>query len=144
MHEKRCIHEFLPGQCGLCVDIPFGITETVYITKHGRAFHIWKDCEYLDAGQKFAVSKGGTATEIISMTWRSANSDHYPCEWCCALYYTKGQNLEECLIVNNEGEIPACIVKDRYVGKNIREFQIFYPETDELEILTNRYVKRFK
>jgi hypothetical protein len=44
----------------------------------------------------------------------------------------------------NGSQKPAKIVKDRYLGKNIREFQIYFPETNEIEIMTSRYVKRYK
>ena len=142
--DTRCIHDFIEGQCGICIPLPFGISETVYVSKHGRAFHIWDNCEYLEAGQKFAESKGGHSTEILSITWKNAFQNHYPCEWCCALYYSKGKNLEECLVQSPEGEVPAHIVKHRYIGRNMREFQIYYEDSGELEILTNRVVKRFK
>jgi hypothetical protein len=140
----RCVHEMLPGQCSYCVDIPFGITETIFITALGRAFHIWENCEYLESGQQFAVSRGGVAGEIFQKTWRAVADTHYPCEWCCALFYSKGINLEECMISDPNGEKPGRIVKSRYLGRNMKEFQIYYPETGELEILSNRYVKRFK
>jgi hypothetical protein len=44
----------------------------------------------------------------------------------------------------NGADKPAKIVKDRYLGKNIREFQIYFPESNEIEIMTSRYVTRFK
>jgi hypothetical protein len=141
---ERCIHDFLQGECGYCMEIPFGINEIVYKTTFGKAFHNWKNCEYLESGQKFAESKGGNATEVISIPWSAANENLYPCEWCCALFYSKGKNLEDCLVTIHDSQVPAKIVKDRYLGKNIREFQVYFQETNEIEILTSRYVKRYK
>ena len=140
----RCIHDFLMGECGYCKETPFGLRDVVYRTTFGKAFHNWENCEYLESGQKFAESKGGSATEIFSITWASASQNLYPCEWCCALFYSKGEDLEECLITINGNEKPAKIVKDRYLGRNIREFQIYYPETGEIELILSRHVKRYK
>lgn len=140
----RCIHDFLVGECGYCQELPFGLNSVVYRTTFGKAFHNWNNCEYLESGQKFAESKGGSATDIISITWSSASQNLYPCEWCCALFYSKGLDLEDCLVTVNGSQKPAKIVKDRYLGKNIREFQIYFPETNEIEIMTNRYVMRYK
>jgi hypothetical protein len=138
-----CIHDFAPGQCGYCKETPFGLTDVVFKSRYGTAFHIWKECEYLESGQKFAESKGGTASEITPILLTEATEKLYPCEWCCALYYTKGEDLEDCLITKPEGTRPAKIVKHRYLGRNMREYQIYYPETGEIEISTNRYVRKF-
>jgi len=140
----RCVHDFLTGECGYCKEMPFGLKDVVYRTTFGKAFHNWDNCEYLESGQKFAESKGGSATEILSITWSSASQNLYPCEWCCALFYSKGQDLEDCLITINGGQKPAKIVKDRYLGKNIREFQVYFPETGEVELIISRYVTRYK
>jgi len=126
------------------MEMPFGLNEVVFRTTFGKAFHNWKNCEYLESGQKFAESKGGSSTEIISTTWTAANEHLYPCEWCCALYYSKGLDLEDCMVSLNGKQQPAKIVKDRYKGKNLREFQIYFPETNDIEILTSRYVTRYK
>jgi len=141
---KRCIHDFLQGECGYCLETPFGLNGVVYRTTFGKAFHNWNNCEYLESGQKFAESKGGSSTEIIPITWSLANANLYPCEWCCALFYSKGLDLEDCLVTVNGSQKPAKIVKDRYLGKNIREFQVYFPESNEIEIMTNRYVMRYK
>jgi hypothetical protein len=141
---SHCIHEFPLGQCGYCKEIPFGINGVGFRTKYGNAFHNWKNCEYLESGQSFAVSRGGEATDIDTITWSAASDGFYPCEWCCALFYTKGIGLEDCIIMTSDGEKFAKIVKDRYRTRSIREYQIYYPESGELEILTNQYVKRFK
>jgi hypothetical protein len=140
----RCIHDFYVGECGYCVDMPFGLNEVVFRTTFGKAFHNWKNCEYLESGQKFAESKGGLATEILPITWSSASQNLYPCEWCCALFYSKGEDLEDCLITINGGQKLAKIVRDRYLGKNIREFQVYFPETGEVELIISRYVTRYK
>lgn len=141
---QRCIHDLLPGECGFCKDLPFGLNGVVYRTTFGKAFHNWNNCEYLEDGQKFAESKGGAATEIIPTTWSSANQSLYPCEWCCALFYSRGVDLEDCLVTTNSGQVPAKIVKDRYLGRNIRQFQIYFPETNEIEIMLSRYVVKYK
>ena len=142
--EKRCIHDLVLGECGFCKETPFGLNGIVYRTSFGKAFHNWNNCEYLESGQKFAESKGGSSTEITSITWSSANSTLYTCEWCCALFYSKGIDLEDCLVTVLDGQKPGKIVKDRYLGKNFREFQIYFPETNEIEIMTSRYVERYK
>jgi hypothetical protein len=120
------------------------LNQIVFRTKFGKAFHNWNNCEYLESGQKFAESKGGLSTSINSITISAALQDLYPCEWCCALYYSRGENLEDCLVTLNETSKPAKILKERYLGKNIREFQVYYPDTNEIEILTSRYVQKFK
>lgn len=142
--STACIHEFPSGQCGYCKEPPFGINAVGFRTKHGHAFHNWKNCEYLESGQSFAVSRGGEASGIDSLTWSAASDGFYPCEWCCALYYTKGVGLEDCIVMTGEGDKPAKIVKERYLSRSIREYQIYFPDSGELEILTNQYVKRFK
>jgi len=141
--SNRCIHDFAPGECGYCTETPFGINGVVFRTTFGKAFHNWNNCEYLESGQKFAESKGGSSTDIIPIVYSAASSSLYPCEWCCALHYSKGLNLEDCLIKSNEGDKPAKIIKDRYLGKNIREYQIYFPDSGEIEILTSRYVTKF-
>jgi hypothetical protein len=57
---------------------------------------------------------------------------------------TELEDLEDCLITINGGQKPAKIVKDRYLGKNIREFQVYFPETGEVELIISRYVTRYK
>lgn len=141
---SRCIHDFAFDECGYCKATPFGINPVVYRTSFGKAFHNWNNCEYLESGQKFAESKGGSSSDIIPITFSAAIQNLYPCEWCCALYYSKGLNLEDCMVSVNGSDKPAKIVKDRYLGKNIREFQIYFPESNEIEITTSRYVTRFK
>jgi hypothetical protein len=138
-----CIHDFPKGQCGYCVEIPFGINNVGYKTQFGNAFHNWNNCEYLVSGQEFAVSRGGNATEISTITWSASLQNLYPCEWCCALFYSKGKDLADCLVTTPNGEVPAKIIKDRYMGKNMREFQIYFPDSGDVEVLTSRYVKKF-
>ena len=142
--SKSCIHDLTIGECGYCREVPFGLNGVVFRTNFGKAYHNWKNCEFLEEGQKFAESKGGYSTEIVTITYSAASQNLYPCEWCCALFYTKGLDLEDCMVTINSGEIPAKIVKERYLGKNIREFQIYFPENNEIEILTSRYVRKFK
>ena len=140
----RCIHDFIFEECGYCKEIPFGLNEVVYRTTFGKAFHNWRNCEYLESGQKFAESRGGASSEIRSTTWTAANENLYPCEWCCALFYSRGVGLEDCMVNLDGTQKPGKIVKDRYLGKNLREFQVYFPETNEVEILTSRYVTRYK
>ncbi len=142
--SEYCIHDFAPGQCGYCKSLPFGLNNVGFRTKFGKVFHNWSNCEFLADGQKFAESQGGVASDINNVTWSSAIETLTPCEWCCALYYSKGENLEECLIETSGGSLPAKIVKDRYLGKNVKEFQIYFPDTGEIEVMLSRYVKRFK
>jgi hypothetical protein len=142
--ETRCIHELAMGECAHCKEIPFGMNAIVFRTTFGKAFHNWDNCEDLESGQKFAESKGGSPTEIFGITYSAGSQELYPCEWCCALYYSKGLNLEDCIVTLNSREKPAKIVKDRYLSKNLRRYQIYFPESNEIEITTSRYVKRFK
>jgi hypothetical protein len=139
-----CIHELGPGQCAFCREVPFGIESTVFKTSYGKAYHNWNNCEYLESGQKFAESKGGNATEIVPVPWSKVAQDMYPCEWCCALFYAKNTELEDCIV--DEGSIsrPGKIVKDRYLGRKFREYIIFFPESGDIEVVTSRYVKRFR
>ncbi len=139
-----CIHELGPGECAFCRELPFGIESTVFRTSFGKAFHNWDNCEYLESGQKFAESRGGTSTEIIPVRWASVANDMYPCEWCCALSYTQNQELEECLVESNSVSRVGKIVKDRYLGKKLREYIILFPDSGDIEVVKGRYIKRFR
>jgi hypothetical protein len=141
---ETCIHELESGQCAYCKDIPFGIESVVYKTQFGKAFHNWNNCEYLEAGQKFAESKGGNSSEILPIAWSKASQDLYPCEWCCALYYERNSKLEDCLIEDDFSSRPGKIVKDRYLGRKIREYIIYFPESGDIEVVNGRYIKRFR
>ena len=142
--SENCIHELGPGQCAYCIEIPFGLETTVFRTQFGKAFHNWKDCEYLESGQKFAESRGGNSSEILPLAWTKANQDLYPCEWCCALYYARDTQLEDCVIEDDYSSRPGKIVKDRYLGRKLREYIIYFPESGDIEVISSRYVKRFK
>lgn len=130
--NSSCIHELPLGQCAFCKEVPFGIHEIGFKTKHGRAFHNWNTCPLISDGQNFAVSRGGEASEIVNVTWSSGLQDLQPCEWCCGLYYTKGENLEECMVTINEVATRAKIVKSRYIDSRVREYQIYLPESGEI------------
>lgn len=129
---SSCIHELPEGQCGFCKEVPFGIYSVGFKTQHGNAFHNWKDCYTIEKGQSFAVSRGGVATEIISVTWSSSLQNLQPCEWCCALFYTGGELPDNCLVEIEGKEVNAKIIKSRYVRRNEWEYQIFLPETGEI------------
>lgn len=125
-------HELPIGQCVFCRAIPFGINKVGFKTKHGCAFHNWNPCANLEGGQNFAVSRGGEATEIVKVTWASSLQDLQPCEWCCALFYTKEIISEECLVLIDKKQQKAKIVTSRYVSRNEREYQIYLPETGDV------------
>ena len=134
MHNKisTCIHELPEGQCGFCKEVPFGIHSVGFKTQHGNAFHNWKDCYTIEKGQSLAVSRGGDASETTSVTWSSSLQDLQPCEWCCALFYTKGELPDECLVLIDKKQYRGKIVKNRYVRRNEWEYQIYLPETGEI------------
>lgn len=127
-----CIHELPEGQCGFCKEVPFGINNVGFKTQFGRAFHNWKDCVNLEDGQHFAESRGGVATEIVSVTWSSSLQNLQPCEWCCALFYTKGEFTNECLVQIEGKKVKAAIVNRRYVRRNEWEYQIYVYDTGEI------------
>jgi hypothetical protein len=139
-----CIHELGPGECAFCREVPFGIESTVFRTSFGKAFHNWDNCEYLESGQKFAESRGGTSTDIIPVRWASVANEMYPCEWCCALSYTQNQELEECLVESNSESRVGKIVKDRYLGRKLREYIILFPDSGDIQVVSGRYIKRFR
>lgn len=139
-----CIHELGPGECAFCRELPFGIELTVFRTSFGKAFHNWDNCEYLESGQKFAESRGGASTDVIPVRWASVANEMYPCEWCCALSYTQNQELEECLVQDELSSRVGKIVKDRYLGRKLREYIILFPDSGDIEVVSGRYIKRFR
>lgn len=139
-----CIHELGPGECAFCRELPFGIESTVFRTSFGKAFHNWDNCEYLESGQKFAESRGGASTDVIPVRWASVANEMYPCEWCCALSYTQNQELEECLVEDESSSRVGKIVKDRYLGRKLREYIIFFPDSGDIEVVSGRYITRFR
>ena len=142
--SEPCIHELPRGQCSYCRELPFGINKMVHRTGFGNAFHNWPNCEYLESGQKFAESRGKEISDVVTVSWSEVSQKLYPCEWCCALYYSQGKNLMDCLVDNGHDLRPGKIVADRYLGRNMKEYQIYYPESGEIEITTDRYVKKIK
>lgn len=140
---NTCVHELGPGECAYCREVPYGIEPTVFRTRFGKAFHNWDNCEYLESGQKFAESRGGTPTEILPVGWSKISSELYPCEWCCALFYAQNQDLEDCLVEDESNSRIGKIVKDRYLGRKLREYIILFPESGDIEVVKGRYIKRF-
>lgn len=94
MSEKRCEHDFLLGQCSLCKEPPIGINAIVYTTKGGQVFHNRHDCEYLQAGQEFAMSKGFDNHMVTPTSWQSVIDTYPPCEGCCASYHLVADRKE--------------------------------------------------
>lgn len=139
--NPSCKHELPLGQCSFCKEAPFGIYEIGFKTKYGHAFHNWQECPLIEEGQKFAVSRGGEATEVVNVSWSSALQDLQPCEWCCALYYTKGEFNEECLVIVNDKPVSGKILKSRYVTTRAREFQVYFPESGEIWFFPGDKVK---
>jgi hypothetical protein len=86
----------------------------------------------MEDGQNFAVSRGGVATEIVSVTWSSSLQNLQPCEWCCSLFYTKGEYTNECLVQIEGKKLKAAIVNSRYVRRNEWEYQIYVYDTGEI------------
>jgi hypothetical protein len=141
---KLCIHELGPGECAYCREVPFGIEATVFRTRYGKAYHNWDNCEYLESGQKFAKSRGGTPTEILPVSWSKVANEMYPCEWCCALFYAQNQDLEDCIVEDETSSRVGKIVKDRYLGRKLREYIILFPDSGDIEVVLGRYIKRFR
>lgn len=139
-----CVHELGPGECAYCREVPYGIESTVFRTRFGKAFHNWENCEYLESGQKFAESRGGTPSDILPVSWSKISTEMYPCEWCCALFYARNQDLEDCLVEDESTTRVGKIVKDRYLGRKLREYIILFPDSGEIEVVKGRYIKRFR
>lgn len=139
-----CVHELGPGECAYCREVPYGIESTVFRTRFGKAFHNWENCEYLESGQKFAESRGGTPSDILPVSWSKISTEMYPCEWCCALFYARNQDLEDCLVEDESTSRVGKIVKDRYLGRKLREYIILFPDSGEIEVVKGRYIKRFR
>ena len=139
-----CIHELGPGECAYCREVPYGIESTVFRTRFGKAFHNWDNCEYLESGQKFAELRGGTPSDILPVSWSKISTEMYPCEWCCALFYARNQDLEDCLVEDESTSRVGKIVKDRYLGRKLREYIILFPDSGDIEVVKGRYIKRFR
>jgi hypothetical protein len=68
----------------------------------------------------------------------------YPCEWCCALFYAQNQDLEDCIVEDETSSRVGKIVKDRYLGRKLREYIILFPDSGDIEVVLGRYIKRFR
>jgi len=62
---------------------PLGISEFVFITQEGDAFHNSKYCRALSSGQRKAAKKFRTTHPIKRVSWRSLRHQRYePCQVC--------------------------------------------------------------
>jgi hypothetical protein len=80
---ERCIHDFEPGQCGLCKEPPKGINQIVYVTGGGMAFHNKPNCRTLTQGQTEADDKGLNTHPITPVKWAVAAETRRKCRNCC-------------------------------------------------------------
>jgi hypothetical protein len=60
--SDRCVHDFSPGQCGIC-----SITDPllrVWVSGGGRAYHKARSCPGLVEGQEKIWEAGGEVAEV--------------------------------------------------------------------------------
>jgi hypothetical protein len=139
--SDRCIHDFLEGQCSLCQKPPYGINAIVYTTKGGQSFHNWNECQYLAAGQDFALSKGFDNHAINPIQWSAAKDNKSACQWCCAIFLAGKQNMKKCRALIDGIWTDALFAKSTYDGPGRKINQILYPETGFVYFLSNQEVK---
>ena len=143
--SKRCIHDFLPGQCFVCGrEIPFGIYETVYKTSGGAVFHNLRDCAFLASGQNFATSRGKGNHPINPTPWHSVFNSIGACEWCCAAHNVGRKNLKQCQVVTDGKWIDALWARDRYVGHGWYEHLVYFDSSKKIAIFKAKDVKLVK
>lgn len=78
-----CDEDDLP-HCGRCK--PTELPDVVYVTERGDAFHETSDCVWLHKGQRRAVSRGQTASDVRAVALQFALGDRDkkrdPCQAC--------------------------------------------------------------
>jgi hypothetical protein len=83
MADKQCKHGLGPGQCSECQPRPQGMPMMVWITKEGDAFHRYRDCPALTAGQRYAERLGQRTHEPEMVTYATARaSGRSACLYC--------------------------------------------------------------
>ena len=125
MKANRCIHDFLPGECGSCKPKPDLINETVFTTRAGQVFHNWSDCAFLRAGQSTADNLGFRNHPIEPRNWSSVFWDKGPCEWCCALYNLRNESPSYCEARINGNWVKVQFIKERFTSYGHREVQVW-------------------
>ena len=141
MPEKRCIHDFLDGQCGSCAPAPFGINEIVYTTKGGQVFHNWPDCAFLRDGQALADKRGQENHPITPIKWSEVYYAEGACEWCCALHHSRELILRSCMVLIEGVWVDASHIKERFTNFNKREHQVFREATGLIHFVTNDEIR---
>jgi hypothetical protein len=83
MADKQCKHGLGPGQCSECQPRPQGMPIMVCITKEGEAFHRYRDCPALIAGQRYADRVGQRTHEPEMVSYATARaSGRSACLYC--------------------------------------------------------------
>jgi len=143
--EKRCQHDFLPGQCYVCGrEIPFGIYQTVYKTSGGAVFHNLRECAFLASGQNFATSRGKGNHPINPTPWYSVFNSFGACEWCCAAHNIGRENLRPCQVNSGGKWINGLWVRERYVRPGLFEHLVYFESTKKLAIFQAKEIRLSK
>lgn len=133
--SERCIHDLILDQCSDCKIPPRAINEFVYVTEQGQAFHNWRDCAFLIAGQEFAERKGFNTHPVVARKWSSVYSSKGACEWCCAVHLIKNLPDRESVVRINGEWVPAYYVRDRHKSNNRREVQVVLKNSERIELV---------
>ena len=141
MPEKRCIYDFLDGQCGLCKPAPFGVNEIVFATKGGQVFHNWPDCAFLRDGQSLAEKRGQETHPIKPTKWSEVYYAQGACEWCCALHHLRGVRLQPCQALIEGEWVNVSHVKERFTNFKKRQHQVFREETGLIHFVSNEEIR---
>ena len=139
--SEKCIHELFIDQCSLCKKPPTGINEIVYTTKSGSVIHNWKDCAWLLEGQAMADNRGMRNHEIVPSKWSQYFGIRGACEWCCATYNIKIEELEKCEIFINKNWEKALLVKKRFIGYSHYEYFTISIKSGEIIIVKEKHIR---
>ncbi|MFI6579308.1 hypothetical protein ACIBFB_26285 [Nocardiopsis sp. NPDC050513] len=93
MGDERCVHDFLPGQCGLCRPAPAGLTDRVTVTPGGSVFHRSARCEALVDGQRKAARMGLEVHDPQVVPLERVRHDRPPCIHCFPDFAPDGTRL---------------------------------------------------
>lgn len=114
MGETRCRHELLPGQCGLCLEVPAGLSAQVVVTDGGVVFHRYHRCTALLEGQRKVRSRGGQVSDPQAVPLQRVLHDRPPCVHCFPDYAPPGTRL---CWVRHAGSWRRGLLK-RWLGRN--------------------------
>lgn len=139
--SELCIHELIIEQCSLCKKPPAGINEIVYTTKGGSVIHNWRDCAWLIEGQAMADNMGMRNHDIVPSRWSQYFDSRGACEWCCATYNLKIEDLEVCEILEVGEWVKALLIKKRSIGYNHYEYLTIIKNSSEIRIVKEKCFK---